>query len=140
MTHYLVWARAAAALLGLTYLVLGIWAFAAPDSFYDSIAPFPPGNAHFLRDAGAFQIGIGLVALACAAAPAGNRPVMAAVAATTGLHVAAHVIDIEAGGSPAFDIASLSLMTAVAAAAALGMPGHRPADRGASDRVVGDRR
>ena len=90
MTHHVGLARAVAALLGLTYLVLGIWAFAAPDSFYDSIAPFPPGNAHFLRDAGAFQIGIGLVALACAAA--------------------------------------------------LGMPGHRPADRGAPNRVAGERR
>ncbi len=134
MTPYAIWARAAAALLGMTYLVLGVWAFVAPGSFYDSIAPFPPDNAHFLRDAGAFQIGIGLVALACAASPWGNRPVMAAVATATGLHVAAHVIDIDLGGSPVRDIASLSVMTVVAAAAALGMPGRPPVDRVAGDR------
>ena len=116
-------ARAAAAVVGVFYLVLGGWALLAPGSFYDSIATFPPDNAHFLRDVGAFQVGLGLVALACASAPTGKRWVMAAVAAATALHVLSHVLDVEEGGSPARDIASLTLLALLAAAAATGMSG-----------------
>jgi hypothetical protein len=122
LSLFTTWARAAAALVGLTYVFLGVWALLAPGSFYDSIATFPPDNAHFLRDVGAFQIGIGLTALACAADPTGKRWVMASVAAATALHVMTHVVDVDAGGSPVRDLASLVLMTVVAAVAAMGMP------------------
>lgn len=50
-------------LAGLFFLAPGIWAFAAPHSFYDQVATFPPYNRHLLHDIGAFQIGIGVALL-----------------------------------------------------------------------------
>jgi peptidoglycan/LPS O-acetylase OafA/YrhL len=78
--------------------VFGVWAFAAPSSFYDQIAAWPPQNAHFIRDAGAFQLGIGV---ALAVLLIGIRARLAALAgAATGavLHVISHVIDFGEGG------------------------------------------
>jgi hypothetical protein len=100
------------------WIVSGAWAFASPASFYDAVATYPPFNAHFLRDAGAFMLGLGgglVVALrwrdALAAALAGS-----AVGAT--FHVAAHVIDLEQGGSLA-DIAGLTALAVALVAAAV---------------------
>lgn len=106
------------ALLGVAFwLVSGAWAFASPASFYDAVAAYPPFNAHFLRDAGAFMLGLGggLVfglwwrdALAAALAGSG-------VGAT--FHVAAHVIDRQQGGSLSDTLALAALAVAFAAAA-----------------------
>lgn len=107
------------ALLGIAFWVVsGAWAFASPASFYDAVATYPPFNAHFLRDAGSFMLGLGGVLAfglwwrdALAAALAGS-----AVGAT--FHVAAHVIDREQGGSLSDTLALAALAIAFAAAAA----------------------
>lgn len=93
-------ATRAVALLGIAFwAVSGAWAFASPASFYDAVAAYPPFNAHFLRDAGSFMLGLGGALAfglwwrsALAAALAGS-----AIGAV--FHVAAHVIDREQGGS-----------------------------------------
>jgi uncharacterized membrane protein len=51
--------KVVALLGGLFFLVVGAWAFVHPPSFSDVVPPFPPLNVHYLRDAGAFQIGLG---------------------------------------------------------------------------------
>lgn len=110
----------AVAVLGIAFwLVMGTWAFLTPAGFYDAVATYPPFNAHFLRDAGAFMLGLGAglaVALrwrdALAAALAGS-----AVAAL--VHTAAHVVDRAQGGSlwDTLGLAALAVAFVVAAAA-----------------------
>ena len=58
---------ATCATLGMITLSLGIWAFVAPMSFFEVLAPFEPYNRHFLHDAGVLQIGVGVAMLLAAA-------------------------------------------------------------------------
>jgi hypothetical protein len=84
---------------GAFTLILGVWAMVDAQSFYDNIGHFPPYNAHFVHDVGAFQIGIGAALLfalawrddAILAALGG-----AAAGATT--HEIAHIADSDLGG------------------------------------------
>ena len=110
----------AVALIGLAFwVVFGTWAFAAPASFYDAVAAYPPFNAHFLRDAGAFMLGLG----GGLAAGLWWRDALAAALAGSGVaavfHTAGHVIDRELGGSlgDTLGLAVLALALVVAAAA-----------------------
>jgi uncharacterized protein YjeT (DUF2065 family) len=48
----------------LSLLVPGVWAFVAPRNFASIAAPWASLGEHFLRDAGAFQMAIGVVVLA----------------------------------------------------------------------------
>jgi uncharacterized membrane protein HdeD (DUF308 family) len=45
--------------IGLFNLVLGLWAFFAPASFFERIASYPPYSKHLIHDLGAFQSAIG---------------------------------------------------------------------------------
>jgi len=56
-------ARVIALAIGVFYLLVGFWAFLDPASFYSLVATFQPSNLHFLHDAGAFQVGLGLALL-----------------------------------------------------------------------------
>lgn len=116
------------ALLGTAFwLVSGSWAFAAPAAFYDAVATYPPFNAHFLRDAGAFMLGLGgglAIALwwrdALAAALAGS-------AVGAAFHTAAHVIDRAQGGSLSDTLGLATLTVAFVLAAVMQ---HRRKARG----------
>jgi hypothetical protein len=76
----------------------GLWAFVDPASFYDVLAEFPPYNRHFLRDAGAFQIGIGTALTAGAFRTDGMLAGLAGAAVAAVLHALSHVIDRDLGG------------------------------------------
>src|SRR6266571_1950319 len=53
------------ALVGAVLFALGgVWALAAPHSFFDVVAPYPPYNRHLFHDVGAFQLGIAAAFLA----------------------------------------------------------------------------
>lgn len=94
-----------------------LWAFLAPRSFYDTLATFEPFNAHFVRDIGAIQAGVGVAGVIGALRV---RPVVVGLAGLLAfqvLHVASHVVDRDAGGRPGFDIPALSLVAALTAAA-----------------------
>lgn len=85
-------------LAGLFFLAPGIWAFAAPHSFYDQVATFPPYNRHLLHDIGAFQIGIGvalLLALRWSDAP---FAALSGAGVAASVHVISHIIDRDLGG------------------------------------------
>ena len=119
-----------AAIAGVFLLVVGIWALAAPRSFFDTLATFEPYNAHFLRDVGAFQIGLGSVLLL--ATKRGDALFVACAGVGIGClaHVVAHVIDRNAGGNPALDIPILALLgIALVAAAATRPSGQRDIPR-----------
>lgn len=87
-----------AALAAAFYLVFGIWAFAAPESFYENIATYPPYNEHLFHDLGAFQIGLGVAALAGLLLSNALAAVLAGVAAGSLLHGLSHIVDHGLGG------------------------------------------
>ncbi len=90
--------RVLAAIVGVSLVGPGLWAMLAPESFYASVATYPPYNQHFVHDIGAFMIGLGVTlgaALrlrdALLVALAGNG--VAAVG-----HFASHAVDRQLGG------------------------------------------
>jgi uncharacterized membrane protein len=103
-------ARIIALAVGVVYLLLGLWAFLGPASFYGQVATFQPYNQHFLHDAGAFQVGLGLALLLPAVLGRGLRPALLAVLAASLLHFVAHVEDVRLGGHPATDLTALGVL------------------------------
>lgn len=91
----------ALAVLGaVSFLATGLWPFFDAHSFYEEVAEYPPYNAHFLHDVGAFQIGLGATLL-FALIWRTDAIVVAMLGAGTGaaFHVAAHIADNDLGGS-----------------------------------------
>lgn len=99
-------------LVGLQFLVVGVFALAAPEAFFDTLATFEPYNRHFIHDLGAFQIGIGAALLAAAARLDGLLVGLIGGTTTAVLHLFAHVIDRDLGGTPATDIPFFGFITA----------------------------
>ncbi len=116
--------------IGVYYLVFGVWALAQPASFYGQIASFSPFNVHFLHDAGAFQIGLGLALILVVVLSDPILAVALAVGAASLLHVVAHVVDVNLGGQPARDIAALATLTAVLGVVAVARVAGRPRRQG----------
>lgn len=90
---------------GLFFLVFGVWAMAAPESFYE-LATFEPYNQHFLQDIGAFQIGLGAVLLLATLQPTMGPLTLALLGTGAGAvaHAVSHVIGRDLGGQPWRDI------------------------------------
>jgi hypothetical protein len=84
--------------VGLFNLAIGIWAFVAPRSFFDALATFPPYNEHFLHDAGAFQMGLGVALLAALRIRDGLVVAMIGGAVAGVVHTLSHIIDSDLGG------------------------------------------
>lgn len=107
------------AVAGLGFLGLGLWAFLAPASFYDWVAPFPPYNGHFLHDAGAFQVGLGAtLLLALRWRRDALLVALPGVGAGAALHAVSHVLDRDLGGRWS-DPFSLGLLAALLLLASL---------------------
>jgi hypothetical protein len=117
----------------------GVWAFAAPRSFYDNIATFEPYNRHFLHDIGAFTIGLGAVMLfALETRWDALRVALAGLAVASVVHVISHAVDSDLGGRdtdlPGLTVVALLFLLGAAAARQPGrsdgqhdQPGARPA-------------
>jgi hypothetical protein len=91
-------AKIVAVLAGLFYLVFGIWAFAGPESFASNIANYGTYNEHLTHDLGAFQIGLGVAALAGVLLSDALAAALAGVAAASVMHGISHVMDHGLGG------------------------------------------
>jgi uncharacterized membrane protein len=109
-------ARGIALAAGAFYIVAGLWAFIAPDSFFGVIAPFPPFSRHLFHDLGAFQVGLGLTLVLGATARGALMPALLAVLVASVLHLASHLEDRALGGHSS-DPLSLGLLCALLAAA-----------------------
>jgi formate/nitrite transporter FocA (FNT family) len=82
------------------FLSLGLWAFFDASSFFDELADFPPYNAHFIHDIGAFHAGLGAVlALALLFPRDGVLVALGGAGSGAVLHFIAHVRDHDLGGS-----------------------------------------
>jgi predicted anti-sigma-YlaC factor YlaD len=95
-----------------SFLLTGLWPFFDAFSFYEDVADFPPYNAHFLHDVGAFQIGLGVVLIAALIWP--RDAILVALLGTgvaAAFHFVAHIQDEDQGGNVMQTI-SLGLMAA----------------------------
>jgi hypothetical protein len=110
-------ARTICILAGLFYLVFGIWAFVAPQGFFDSIAGYPPYNEHLIHDIGAFEIGIGASLFAGLRWRDALTAVLVGAATGSIAHAAAHWMDRDLGGkaSDPWFISLLAIMVIVGA-------------------------
>jgi len=116
------WIRVVTLLGASAFLLFGLWAFFAPQSFFDQIATFEPYNPHLIHDLGAFQIGIGLVLLLAAYPERIDGLAAALLGAGAGavVHVIGHVIDVDLGGKPSSDIPTLSIIALLVIVAGYG--------------------
>lgn len=103
---------------GLFVLLLGIWAFVAPHSFYDQLAPFPPYNRHFLHDVGAFQIGVGVALLLASRWDDARFVTLAGAASGAAAHLVSHIVDNDLGGRES-DVFGLALIAVLLAAGSI---------------------
>ena len=109
--------RLLSASIGAVIAAQGLWAFLAPRSFFDAVATFDPYNAHFIRDIGSFQLGIGVAGVVGALRTRAVVVGLAGLATFQSVHVISHVVDRDAGGRPGVDIpafGALAILTVVA--------------------------
>jgi drug/metabolite transporter (DMT)-like permease len=83
---------------GLFLLVFGIWALAAPKSFFDQIAQYPPYNRHLFHDIGSFQMGIGAALLGALVWTDGVFIALFGAAVGSVAHEYSHIVDRDLGG------------------------------------------
>jgi hypothetical protein len=111
--------RVIVVLSGISFVVVGIWAFVDPQSFYDLLAEFPSYNRHFIHDIGAFQIGIGVTLLMTLRWADAVLVALAGAAIGSLFHFVAHLEDTDIGGrstDPAL-VGALALVLVAAAIA-----------------------
>jgi hypothetical protein len=120
------WARLAG-WAGVVFAIgSGVWAFAAPRSFYDNVATFEPYNRHFLHDIGAFTIGLGAVMLlALITQWDALRVALAGFAVASVVHVFSHALDSDLGGRDT-DLPGLSLVALLFVIAAAARTPRKP--------------
>ena len=105
--------RAVAVGAGGFFLAFGLWAMAAPQTFFDAVARFDPYNQHFVQDIGAFQIGLGAVLiLSVIDATGGALPVaLLGAGIGSGAHLVSHLVGLDLGGTPETDIPFFAAVT-----------------------------
>jgi len=111
--------RAVAIVGGVTFIAVGVWAMVDPRSFFEAVATFEPYNQHFVRDLGAFQIGLGAVLL-LAGIPSradGLTVALLGVGVGAALHTVSHIVGRDLGGSPETDIPLFGAMAVLLLAA-----------------------
>jgi predicted anti-sigma-YlaC factor YlaD len=85
----------AIALIALVQLGTALWMVVAPHDFFEQAGPFGVYNGHYLRDAAAFQGGLGVALVAALVWPALRAGALAAMLATTTFHALNHWIDVD---------------------------------------------
>jgi len=110
-------------LAGLFMTAAGVAALLAPSWFADA-AGFTR-HTHFVHDAGAFQLGIGVTLLLAVAWRDGLALALAGFLVANTTHAIDHAIDLDLGGhsGDGWGLAALSLLTAVALVVRLGQLG-----------------
>jgi predicted anti-sigma-YlaC factor YlaD len=106
--------RAVLLIAGVSQLLIGAWAFAAPGSFYDLAATYPPENDHFLKDIGSWNVALGLAAVIAARTPSWRAGMLAVLAIQYGLHAASHAIDLDQAESRSAGIVTLVIQIVAA--------------------------
>jgi hypothetical protein len=125
--------------LAAVSLVIGLYAFVWPHSFYDRVLGvdrLPPYNQHLLTDVGGFYVGFAVL-FAWAAVDRGRALVLATCAAwmvVQALHLAYHVTHLEHFSVATAVAQTLLLAAAPALAVAAALLGARASGRPARGR------
>jgi hypothetical protein len=121
----LLWTRIVFAYLSVQSSVLGVWALAAPRSFYDDfpgagrawISVDGPFNEHLVRDVGALNLALLIVMVAAVVRPGRQSVTIAAAAALLWgtPHLVYHALNTEglAGGDLVASLGGLGLFVAL---------------------------
>jgi hypothetical protein len=96
-------------LTGVFMVAAGAWALLGPDSFADAVRF--PRHVHLVHDAGAFQLGIGIILLLGATWRDGLALALAGLLVANTIHAVNHAVDLDLGGRPLdpWGLAALSL-------------------------------
>jgi hypothetical protein len=78
---------------GLYSVLLGLFMFVAPGTFFDTLGNFGARNDHFIFDNATFEFPLGLMMLAAARWPSWRVPALAFGTLHWGLHALSHIID-----------------------------------------------
>jgi hypothetical protein len=105
--------------LGAVTLLSGLWAFFAPESFFEVLATFEPYNRHFIHDVGAFQIGLGVMLLGALVWKDSLLTVLVAYGVASVMHAISHWVDRDLGGNPSIDLPGLFGLAALVVAATI---------------------
>ncbi len=100
-----------AAFGGVVLVVFGLWAMIGPSSFFEQVARFEPYNQHLIQDVGAFQLGLGAVLLLALRYSDSLASGLLGVGIGSSAHVVSHAVGTDLGGTPAFDIPALALLS-----------------------------
>lgn len=98
---------------GIFFAVFGLWAMAAPESFFEQFAKFEPYNQHLIQDIGAFQVGLGAVLLVAVFIPRIDSLATAlfGVGIGSAAHFVSHLIGRDLGGTPETDLPFFAVVT-----------------------------
>ncbi len=104
------------ALIGLLTAGIGVWCLIDPRSFAESVGF--PANEHFVHDAGAFQVGLGVTLLLALIWSDALATILAGYLVANTVHAVNHFEDLDLGGSVlqawALSAASVALVIAFA--------------------------
>lgn len=104
--------RVSLGIAGFTFALGGVWSYLWPQSFYDTLATYPPFNLHLFHDVGAFQLGLAAFTVGCMF----GRDVLliGLIGASVGTtaHAISHIVDRDLGGkeSDPYTISGLALV------------------------------
>jgi hypothetical protein len=102
--------RTAVGALGIFHLVLGLYMFFFPASFYFRIGTYGPENTHYVGDVSTFVLAIGVALLLAVGRPSWRAPVLGVAALWYGFHALNHLIDIGEARSTARGVIDFLLL------------------------------
>jgi hypothetical protein len=86
---------------GLYSVLIGLFMFVAPGTFFDTLGNFGARNDHYIFDNATFEFPLGLMMLAAVRWPSWRVPALAFATLHWGLHALSHIIDPHhAAGDP----------------------------------------
>lgn len=109
--------RPVAVVLGVLTIANGVWAFADPRSFYDTVATYPPYNEHLIHDIGAFTIGLGSAIILAFLVRDALLAALSTLAVAFVAHAVSHIMDVDLGGraTDPWGLSALALLVVAAA-------------------------
>jgi predicted anti-sigma-YlaC factor YlaD len=100
MTKKIYWKGIIIGVAGVFYMLTGLGLIFLPRWFFTYIGDFPPFNRHYMGDAGAFILPLGVGMLFAARRPQAHRGVVLVTAGASLLHALNHAYDDWLLGSP----------------------------------------
>ena len=80
-------------MFGVYSVLLGLFMFVAPGTFFDTLGDFGARNDHYIFDNATFEFPLGLMMLTAARWPSWRVPALAFATLHWGLHALSHIID-----------------------------------------------